>query len=172
MKMVSVALAAIAAMIILTACSLSGNPFAGAPELNTDEAYIQQKGGPASVLRSVMDDIGDILGKDEDAFIADVSIREVNDWNGDYTNQVSFSGMEAENETFYYGTADYRRSTAGKETLSLDFIIAENKNACSMKARNLTITRDSSSYITLSGTVSCNGKSYENITFSTDIFII
>ena len=172
MKMVSIALTAIAAMIILISCSLSGNPLAGAPAVNTEEAYIQQKGGAASVLRSVMDDIGDILGKDEDAFIADVSIREVNDWNGDYSKQISFSGMEAENETFYYGTADYRRSTAGKETLSLDFIIDENENVYSMKARNLSISRDSLSYITLSGTVSCNGKSYEDITVSTDISII
>ena len=169
MKMVSIALTAIAAMIILISCSLSGNPLAGAPAVNTEEAYIQQKGGAASVLRSVMDDIGDILGKDEDAFSADVSIREVNDWNGDYSKQISFSGMEAESD-IYYGTADYRRSSGGKETLSLDFIIAENENVCSMKARNLTITRDSS--ITLSGTVSCNGKSYENIRVSTDIFII
>ena len=94
MKMVSVALAAIAAMIILTACRLSGNPIAGAPDVNTEEAYIQQKGGAASVMRSVIDDIGDILGQDEDALIANVSIREVNDWNGDYSKQVSFSGME------------------------------------------------------------------------------
>ena len=48
----------------------------------------------------------------------------------------------------------------GQETLSLDFIVDENENVYSMKARNLSITRDSLSYITLSGTVSCNGKSY------------
>ena len=171
MKMVSIALTAIAATIILVSCSLSGNPFAGAPDVNTDEAYIQQKGGAASVMRSIIDDIGDILGQDEDALIANVSIREVNDWNGDYSKQVTFRGMEAESQ-IYYGTADYRRSSGGTETLSLDFIIDENENIYSVSARNLPITRDSLSYITLSGTVSCNGKAYKDITVHTGISII